>query len=432
MKISAWKVALIAILILAGAVAPLSAPAKAQSNKIVIALDFGHGESDKYVNYIVSNVTFAEFKFINGTINSSALEGVDVLILGQPTVSFDVDEMNAINAWLQEGNKVLWVAGDSDYGSGNETQKIVNELLEYIGAKLRVEYASVYDDVHNCQRFYRVLFRVMPDNVPGLHTDIISENITKPILGHGPAPIIWQDDNGTYHDIVKDTFPGLVRIAWSYDTAYIGDNSLPSPLVYDVFSYGQGSGNHTFVFIAAEYWKDLNDIIVVSGESPYGDYEPIWSWEYYGVQLDGPQFVTNMFKWFQTVIQTQQPPTNITTTTLPGTVSTTTSPANTTQPSTNATTTMPSVTSPTTTPSPSPTTSAAGTGTSTQPASSTQHSTTSPTTTTGSAGGAGGGATQGAGGATTTPAKAGGQTALVAVVIIIIVIIVGAYFFIKK
>ena len=403
---------------------PSAVNTHAQENKLVVALDLGHGESDKYINYIMSNITFVDFILINGTINSTVLQNVDILILGQPTVSFSVDEMDAIYEWLMSGNKTLWVAGDSDYGSGNETQKIVNNLLEYIGAKLRVEYASVYDDYHNCGRFYRVLFKVEPDNVPELRTEIISENITKPILGHGPAPLIWVDENGTAHDIVNETFPGLVRIAWSYDSAYIGDNTLPPPLVYDPFLYGQGSGNHTFVFIAAEYWPDYNDIIVVSGESPYGDYEPIWSPEYYGVQLDGPQFITNMIKWFVTMITlgpaTPSTTTNETTTTSPA-QNTTTSPQETTTPpaeTTTTTTTPPATTLPETTTS--------------------EQTTTTPTETTTS--GAGGTTTStAAGGAATsseseTTAAGGGglNTPLIAGIVVIIIIIIAALLVIKK
>ncbi len=400
-------------------VMPSTVASHAQENKPVVALDLGHGESEKYINYIMSNITFVDFVLINGTINSTVLENVDILILGQPTVSFSVDEMDAIYNWLMSGNKTLWVAGDSDYGSGNETQKIVNNLLEYIGAKLRVEYASVYDDYHNCGRFYRVLFQVNPDNVPELHTEIISENITRPILGHGPAPVIWVDENGTAHDIVNETFPGLVRIAWSYDTAYIGDNNPPPPLVYDPFAYGQGSGNHTFVFIAAEYWADYNDIIVVSGESPYGDYEPTWSPEYHGVELDGPQFVTNMIKWFITV-ETMTTGGGETTTTTTATV-----PENTTS---TVTTTTPPITMTTTTTTTSTTTQTTQTTTTTT-------SPTQTTTTTQPSGGAG--ISESTTGTNTTssgtPTGGGGvNTPLIAGIIVIIIIIIAALLVMKK
>ncbi len=367
-------IALAFVALMAFSLASFLAPnAAAEEAKITVAVDLSHGESDKYLGYIQGNITFVNWVNITeAPITSDTLAGVDVLIIGQPTVGFSPDEMEAIYQWLTSGNKILWIAGDSDYGSGNETQVYVNNLLEYIGAKLRIEYASFYDDIHNCERFYRVLVHIGVDPVPELQTDIISEGIEKPILAHGPAPLIWVDDEGNPHDIVNETFPGLIRILWSYDTAYIGDNNPPLPLVYDPLFYGQGAGNFTFVFLAAEYWEDTNSLIVVSGESPYGDYEPTWAWEYYGVELDGPKFVTNMITWFNTLItEVWGQPTETTTTT------------------TTTTTTQTTTTSPAQPPA-------------------------SPTTT------------------TTTAEEEKGNTILIAAIIVILIIIAAAYFFMKK
>jgi len=277
-----------------GSVTLLAPRASAGDAKIVVALDFSHGESDKYVNYIVGNLSnIATFVFINESITPDALKNVSVLIIGQPTTSFSASEIKAISDWLAGGKRVLWVAGDSDYGSGPNSQEAVNALLEAIDARLRLEYGSVYDEIHSAGAYYRVLGQVKPDNLSGFHTDIISQGISKPVLYHGPDVVIWVDSNGNYHDPVRDTFPGLIRIVWNYVTAYIADNNPPPLLLYNPVI----DTNRTFVMLAAEVHD--NDLIVVSGESPYGDYEPTWSWIYYGVELDGPKFVTNMIKWFQ-------------------------------------------------------------------------------------------------------------------------------------
>jgi len=277
-----------------------SAPA---SEKVVVAVDLAHGESDKYLDYIMGNITWVEWKTIETAITTDVLSDVDVLILGQPTTGFSPDEMSAIQEWLSQGNKVLWVAGDSDYPPGPVSQEACNDLLEFIGAKLRLEFVSVGDNVNNAGEYYRVLTRVMPDDVPELYTVIIAYNINKPILMHGPTAVIWVDENGGYHDPVNETFDGLIRIVWSYDTSYIYESSDPLALLYNQLFYGEGTGNHTFVMVAAEHWKDYNDIIVVSGESPYGAYEPMWASEYHGVKLDGPTFITNMIRWFTIVAQ---------------------------------------------------------------------------------------------------------------------------------
>jgi hypothetical protein len=272
---------------------------------VTVAVDLGHGESNKYLNYILGNITGVQWRIITTTITPDVLKGVDILLLGQPTVAFSPDEIQAIKNWLFTGNKVLYVGGDSDYGPGGKTILQINDLLAGIGTKLRLEHVGVYSDYPEmtAKAYYRMLTFVEPDNVPGMFTDTIKEGITKPVLMHGPGCVIWQDEKGRYHDPVKETFPGLIRIVWAHKS-YIGDNTPPLPYLYDPMSYGKGTGDHDFVMYAAEYFSDKNSLIVVAGESLYGDYEPAWSSIYYGVPLDGPQFVQNLVKWWVKLITT--------------------------------------------------------------------------------------------------------------------------------
>lgn len=284
-------------------VALLAAGAYAQP--ITVAVDLGHGESNKYLSYIMGNITGVQWRLITTAITPDVLKGVDILLIGQPTVAFSPDEIQAIKNWLFSGNKVLYVAGDSDYGPGQKTILQVNDLLTGIGTKLRLEHGAVYSDNPNvtAKAYYRMLTFVEPDKVPGLFTDVISQGITRPILMHGPGCVIWQDEQGKYHDPVKETFPGLIRIVWAHKS-YMGDNTAPTPYVYDLMAYGKGTGDHDFVMYAAEYFSNVNSLVVVAGESLYGDYEPAWSSSYYGVQLDGPLFVQNLIKWWVKLITT--------------------------------------------------------------------------------------------------------------------------------
>jgi hypothetical protein len=295
-KILIVSVVLVAILVFA---------ANSHAQPITVAVDLGHGESNKYLSYIMGNITGVQWRIITTTITPDVLKGVDILLLGQPAVAFSPDEIQAIKDWLFSGNKVLYVAGDSDYGPGQKTIVQINDLLAGIGTKLRLEHGSVYSDNPNmtAKAYYRMLTFVEPDNVPGLFTDIIKQEITKPILMHGPGCVIWQDAQGKYHDPVKETFPGLIRIVWAHKS-YIGDNTPPLPYVYDPMTYGKGTGDHDFVMYAAEYFSDKNSLVVVAGESLYGDYEPAWASSYYGVSLDGPLFVQNLIKWWVKLITT--------------------------------------------------------------------------------------------------------------------------------
>jgi len=308
----------IIFMILTALLALYATPLTVKSFTVTIAVDLAHGESNKYLNYIMGNITFVKWKVIEKgtTITSDLLADVDILLIGQPTVAFTPDELEAIASWLNTGRKVLYIAGDSDYGTGPTTIDNVNKVLEYIGAKLRLDQAAAYAPDNptptytykgqewpvNAKAYYRMLAFVEPDNIPELNTQIIDEGITKPILMHGPGVVIWVDEKGFYHNPVKDTFPGLIRIAW-FHKAYIGDNTPPAPYLYDPLTYG--SGSFDFVAYAAEYWSDKNVVITVAAESLYGDYEPAWASVYYGVELDGPKFVTNLIKWWISVITTK-------------------------------------------------------------------------------------------------------------------------------
>lgn len=333
--IAVKKVLFLAPLILLTLLVAIKLPvATSKPETVTIAVDLAHGESDKYLNFIQGNITQVtvnnrvySIKWINittgMTITQELLSEVDILLIGQPTTGLSPDEMEAILDWLKGGNKVLYVAGDSDYGPGPDRIDIVNKLLEYIGARLRLEQASVYSEVGRTYKYkgtvyptvaaayYRVLVFVEPDSttLPHLDTSILAEGITKPILMHGPTCVVWVDDEGHYHDPVTEVFPGLIRIAW-FRNSYIGDNNPPPAYVYDPMFYGLGAprDNSSFVGYAAEYWLDVNSLITVAGESLYGDYEPAWASSYYGVSLDGPAFVENLIRWWIRVVTYTPPP----------------------------------------------------------------------------------------------------------------------------
>lgn len=308
-------------------------PVHAQGEVITIAVDLAHGENDRELASIEGNITSVEVEGriytirwvripAGTTITPEILAGVDILLIGQPTVSFGDDEKEAIKNWLLTGNKVLYVAGDSDYGAtGPAVIEAVNSLLEYVGVKLRLEHAAVYTPYPegrnytykgveyptNTYAYYRVLAFVEPDSVPYLKTSIVDEGVTKPVLMHGPTCVIWVDDEGNYRDPVEETYPGLIRLVW-FRRGYIGNNNDPPPYVYDTLLYGLGApkGDSSFVAYAAEYWPHLNVLVTVAGETLYGGYAPTWYSSYYGVSLDGPRFVTNLVKWWVHVISLEK------------------------------------------------------------------------------------------------------------------------------
>jgi len=266
------------------------------SPKPVIAVDLAHGENDKALSYMMGNMTDFEFKVLSEPITGDALEDVTILIIGQPMTVFTPEEVMAIQNWLAEGEKVLWVASDSDYGSGPQSQQAANAILEAIGSSLRIDFSAVYDDVVNCGRFYRVVGLVQPDEDTPLRDKIVMDfQHEGKVLYHGPAPLAWVDEEGNWHNLTKTKPENVYRIVWTSENGYIGDNNPPPTMAY--LDELTGHILARYVMLAVEHDRENNNLIIVSGESPYGDYQPTWTSEYYGVELDGPQFVMNLIRW---------------------------------------------------------------------------------------------------------------------------------------
>ncbi|MEB3755671.1 MAG: GldG family protein [Desulfurococcales archaeon] len=296
-------------------------PVNASTSKIVIGFDMAHGENSKYVTNISETLDYAQIILINESFDQVDLSQFNIIVLGQPTTYLSPDEMDALVNWLNSGGKVLWLAGDSDYGSGNVSQAAVNTVAEYVGSHLRVDEGAIYDNVHKAQKFYRVLAQVYPDK----EASAVAEGITNPILAHGPDNVVYVYDNGTVDLLACSTPPdNVIRIARYFPTAYLADNNPPPPLAIDqIFAAGLAPGtdataqavtgcpNANYTFIAAEVLPTSSgkaSLVIVSGESPYGDYEPTFAPSYYGVPLDGPKFIYNVFKWAYNFVQTYTPP----------------------------------------------------------------------------------------------------------------------------
>ncbi|NPA47681.1 MAG: CGP-CTERM sorting domain-containing protein [Thermococci archaeon] len=283
-----------------------------------VAVDLAHGESTLGLNQMIpamKQYQWAYFgspgqlpsnlsvKNLGSTITADALNGVDVLILGQPTQPLTMSEIAAISQWFKEGGKVLWIAGDSDYGSGVKTQNNVNTILSKLGlGNLRVDLCSVSDPVSNAGAGYRVVAYDKPDSSTP-YRSILVRNLQHDgkVLFHGPGPVAWVDSNGKWHNLTGPV-PSLhiYRIVVSSKHAKIVENNMPQAHAYTAGNTG------VYTLMAAQIIKLSNgkyDVLIVSGETPYGGYQPIWDNEYHGVQLDGHQFVENAINWSITTSQ---------------------------------------------------------------------------------------------------------------------------------
>jgi len=254
-----------------------------------IAVDLAHGESEKYLNYIIGNLSWINWKKIRTSITPDILADVDMLIIGQPTKAFTPEEITAIKEWFKSGGKVVWIAADSDYGPGPNVQDISNTLLESVGSSLRIDLCSVEDPVQNAKASYRVVANVEPD----VGAEEVKTGVTNPVLYHGPALVAYALPNGTWIALEQTVPENVIRIVRTSENGKIVENNPPAAKAHSAGETGK------FVLLAAEFvpMNDKVNLVIASGESPYGDYEPTWASVYYGVPLSGPRFVINMITW---------------------------------------------------------------------------------------------------------------------------------------
>ena len=248
---------------------------------------------------IVSKATKILVGGFAGDDFAGAKDSIDMIIIGQPTAEFTEDEIAAIKDWWtseHDARRAIWFAADSDYPAQGGNLEIAmtanNAVLEALGATLRHDYVSVEDPESNAGKPYRVVGTVKPDPAVAF----LAYGAQK-VLMHGPGAVAWVDQSGNWHSLSKDKPDNVVRIVWTTDKARIVEHQPKGPgepgnlgMAYHVGDTG------SFVLLAAEIVNN-KDIIIVSGESPYGDYQPMVTYSYHGVALDGPRFIRNMLLW---------------------------------------------------------------------------------------------------------------------------------------
>ncbi|HDZ35737.1 MAG TPA: CGP-CTERM sorting domain-containing protein [Thermococcus sp.] len=297
----------------------------AMASAMTIGIDLAHGENDKGLTVLtdkdgnvvadgmiktIGDVTWVYIgdpaladqlgiENVGEKITADALKNVDFLILGQPSQAFTPEEIQALTQWWNEGGKILWVAADSDYGdSGVQRIDFANAVLDAIGANLRLDQASIEDSISNAGAGYRVVGIINPDkDTP--ERDAIVKDLANggKALFHGPGVVAYVDESGNWKPLPPEA--GIenvyVIVTSSEEGGQIVENSDPPANAYTAGDTGR------FPLMAVQLFPDKKNVLIVSGETPYGGYEPIWTPEYSGVKLDGPQFVTNAIHWAITV-----------------------------------------------------------------------------------------------------------------------------------
>ena len=317
---------LLLVLVLAAAMYSIygALPARSAVGYVVV-IDLAHGESAKGLDILAKTLYDGEIYvllssdkdiakldpvsrnlisgYFIGTLDKmSTLDGktvtltsllTDLLIIPQPTREFTAEEIQAIKSYLASRGKAVWLAGDSDYPPGETSITIVNKILEALGSNLALDYASIEDPVSNAQAPYRVVALVKPPK----SLSFLGFGAER-ILMHGPGVVAYRDlATGSWSSIKPENVPNDINvIVWSSPNGKIVENTAPPRgLLGQAYSAGDSGA---FPMVAAQTLKDLNNsVVIVSSESPIGDYQPGITAQYYGVMLDGPRFVRNMVLW---------------------------------------------------------------------------------------------------------------------------------------
>ncbi|TDA42213.1 MAG: hypothetical protein DSO07_00515 [Thermoproteota archaeon] len=261
----------------------------AQGKPLVVVFAKGMMKPDASLNWMMGNITQVEWKVYTETIKFDDIKNAALLILVQVDTSqnYTKDEISAIKQWFDQGGKVLWVTGDSDYKGGDYLRIApANSVLEAVGSVLRNDHCEATDPKLAPAKPYHVAAIISPD--PPL--SVLADGISNYVLFHGPGAVAAYY-NGKWMNLVNETIPNVYRIAWTSDGGAIAEFTPPLPQAYPVNYRGK------ILEMAAEVMPN-NGIVIFSAEAPFDHYKGMWisSYEEFP-KLDGPKFVTNVVLW---------------------------------------------------------------------------------------------------------------------------------------
>ena len=305
----------------------MAALAAAQQLYVPILVDVAHGEATKgldfWVNSTVNPYAISDFAqlhilvppgevkdplllrlnatktavLVRGDLSTIDLSRYKVIILGQPPKPLTEAELAALKKWFETGGKVLWCAADSDYPAqgSEESQVACDDIADYLGAHIRVDFVSVEDSQHNAGAGYRVIGVVDPPPQLGFLGFMAQR-----VLFHGPGVIAVVLPDGRW---VPATSPEVQKY---YNNIFVVVRTTENGVILEHRTSADKKGRdgkaHTagdrgvFALMAMEFMPS-GSVLILSGETPYGGYEPGVAPVYYRVPLDGPRFFRNLMLW---------------------------------------------------------------------------------------------------------------------------------------
>jgi hypothetical protein len=276
---------------------------KALKQKLVVAIDLNHDSANFYtVIRLEANLLAwgADVYIIEDTF--SIPEDVNVLLIPASRSSYSQDALEAIQNWFSMSThpRLLWIAGDSDYG-GLFTPDACNEVLSTIGANLRISADTVEDYFHNDDRPYRVAVQT-PVSDSDLNS-IFTRGVSSAMF-HGPTSVLGYK-SGTVVDLMLDSIEGVELIMKASEDA-VYENHDGTQGEFDYYSFNDINGS--FPMMAIQTMSNQK-YVITSGEVIFSDYMRMYdlvtsqgaggnlnAWNN-GLH-DGKTLVDNILYWF--------------------------------------------------------------------------------------------------------------------------------------
>lgn len=230
-----------------------------------------------------------------GGLNASILSTADGLMIGSiyhEDNVFLASEITAIADWFNAGSKFLWVGCDSDFTSVPNSGQFINDnmaaVLEAVNSHVYPEPTAIEDPESNAGAAYRAIANQTSDDP--FVSDIVVNVDT--VLMHGPT-LVYGSNNDNSPGVGIDpvaledtTISDVYPLLYYSDFARIVDMDITSPIAHNDGDIG--------AFVAATMEVNAgtanDDVIIVSGASPYADYRSMHIDNYYEV-WNGSTFV---------------------------------------------------------------------------------------------------------------------------------------------
>ncbi|UCD44410.1 MAG: hypothetical protein JSV27_09810 [Candidatus Bathyarchaeota archaeon] len=241
--------------------------AQAEDKPVVIAQIKGALEADTALQAIVNNISYVDWIVLTGDLTADDLEDATMLIsvLNDKAQSYSEAEVTAINDWLAEGGKTIWLCGDSDYGQDYLRIDTTNALLEDIGSVLRVDHCATEDPISNGGAPYRVLS--VTDNIAE-EFEFLAVGLDR-ALTHSPGVLTAYSD-GRYWELAEEQPDDVYVLLTTSEAGQIYDHNLPEPESVEAGDEG------SFVTVAMEVDWVKGNMVILEGEAPFAGYMPMY------------------------------------------------------------------------------------------------------------------------------------------------------------